>query len=472
MLSEQSNFKLKFELGTLILEQAAESDFVPEAFIWDKRTRHFRAPAFKYREIVKGLISAKTVYEDFAKRYDKFDFRQKFQTNPRPYQTAAIEAWRRNERCGVIVLPTGAGKTHTATMAIEICGRQTLVIVPTLDLMNQWYDLLLSTFNAEIGLIGGSFYEIGAITVTTYASAYRHQERIGNQFGLVIFDECHHLPSEGYKYAAEFAIAPFRLGLSATPERADGNNSLLEELVGKFVYRLEAQQLAGEYLADYTLDRIDVDLTAEERELYKNERGIFRDFIRIKNIRFGSLDGWKTFVMHSARSEDGRRAMKAYRNSKKIALGTDAKLRVLQDLLIRHRRDKVLIFTAENEMVYQISNDFLIPAITHETNVKERRFWLEAFNKGDVLALATSKVLNEGVNIPDASVAIILSGSGSSREHIQRLGRILRKKENKQAILYEVVTRNTTEEHISQRRSDARQFQDAKIRSNKGLTDN
>ncbi len=79
-------------------------------------------------------------------------------------------------------------------------------------------------------------------------------------------------------------------------------------------------------------------------------------------------------------------------------------------------------------MVYQISNDFLIPAITHETNVKERRFWLEALNKGDVLALATSKVLNEGVNIPDASVAIILSGSGSSREHIQRLGRILRKK--------------------------------------------
>jgi superfamily II DNA or RNA helicase len=103
-----------------------------------------------------------------------------------------------------------------------------------------------------------------------------------------------------------------------------------------------------------------------------------------------------------------------------------------------------------------------VPAITHETNIKERRFWLEAFNNGDVLALATSKVLNEGVNIPDASVAIILSGSGSSREHIQRLGRILRKKENKQAILYEVVTRNTTEEHISQRRTDARQFQDAK----------
>ncbi len=457
-------YRIKFESGTLILEGASgETETVPGAFVWDKRTRQFRAPAYFYRHIIKELIRTKTPYEDTAKKYHAFDFKQKFHLSPRPYQTASLEAWRNNERCGVIVLPTGAGKTHVATMAIEMCNRQTLIVVPTIDLMNQWYDLLLSTFNAEIGLIGGGFYEIGALTITTYASAFRHQERIGNQFGLIIFDECHHLPSEGYKYAAEFAIAPFRLGLSATPDRADGGSgSLLEELVGKFVYRLEAQDLAGEYLAHYTLERIEVDLTDEERKSYQRERDIFRSFVRAKNIPFGSIDGWKTFIVQSARSEEGRRAMKAYRTSKKIALGTDAKFRVLQDLLIRHKHDKVLIFTAENEMVYRISNDFLIPAITHETNVKERRFWLEAFNNGDVLALTTSKVLNEGVNIPDASVAIILSGSGSSREHIQRLGRILRKKENKQAILYEVVTRGTTEEHISQRRSDARQFHDAK----------
>jgi superfamily II DNA or RNA helicase len=139
--------------------------------------------------------------------------------------------------------------------------------------------------------------------------------------------------------------------------------------------------------------------------------------------------------------------------------------------LTRHKHDKVLIFTAENEMVYRISHDYLIPAITHETNVKERKFWLDAFNNGDVLALATSKVLNEGVNIPDASVAIILSGSGSSREHIQRLGRILRKKGDKQAVLYEVVTRNTTEEYTSQKRSDARQFHDAKRGKSRNLFD-
>jgi superfamily II DNA or RNA helicase len=461
-------FTLKFDSGTLILEGANERDSVPKSFIWDTRTRQFRSPANLYRHIIKEFIRTKTAYTDEAKEYALFDFKQKFHLEPRPYQTESVENWRKYERCGVIVLPTGAGKTHVATMAIEMCGRQTLVIVPTLDLMNQWYDLLISTFNAEIGLIGGGFYEIGAITVTTYASAFRHQERLGNQFGLVIFDECHHLPGEGYKYAAEFAIAPFRLGLTATPERTDGGESELERLIGKTVYRLEAQQIAGEYLADYTLERVEVDLTEEEREMYQAEREIYTNFRRKMNLPYGQ-EGWRLFLIQSARSEDGRRAMKAYRNYKKIALGTEAKLHVLQDLLIRHRHDKTLIFTAENEMVYRISNDYLVPAITHETNVKERKFWLDAFNSGNVLALATSKVLNEGVNIPDASVAIILSGSGSSREHIQRLGRILRKKDDKQAVLYEVVTRNTTEEYISQKRTDARQFQEKG--KDKGLFD-
>lgn len=460
---------LKFESGTLVLEGASgENETVPRPFVWDTRTRQFRAPAFLYREIIKEFVRGGAEYTDEAKLYAAFDFKPKFRVEPRAYQTESIEKWKSAERCGTIVLPTGAGKTHVATMAIEMCGRQTLVVVPTLDLMNQWYELLLSTFNAEIGLIGGGFYEIGAITVTTYASAFRHQERLGNQFGLVIFDEAHHLPSEGYKYAAEFAIAPFRLGLTATPERTDGGENELERLIGPFVYRLEAQDLAGEFLADYTIEKIEVDLSEAERAEYQAERQIYTDFRRRHKLPYGQ-DGWRLFLIHSARSEDGRRAMKAYRNYKKIALGTESKLHVLEDLLKRHRAAKVLIFTAENEMVYRISNDYLIPAITHETNVKERKFWLDAFNKGEVLALCTSKVLNEGVNIPDASVAIILSGSGSSREHIQRLGRILRKKDDKQAILYEVVARDTAEEYTSHKRSDARQFHDAKKNAEKNL---
>ena len=449
---------LRFDAGTLLLDNADRAREVPDAFRWDERVRRWRAPAWAYRHIVKELIRTKIPYEDKARGYHQFDFPTTLSIEPRPYQQEAIKEWRRAERCGVVILPTGAGKSLVAQMAIEVAKRSTLVVVPTIDLMNQWYDLLLSCFQAEVGLIGGGYYEVGALTITTYASAFRFMERLGNQFGLIIFDECHHLPSSIYRYAAEMSIAPFRLGLTATPERADGADQSLERLIGPIVFRREAQDLAGEYLADYSVVRINVELSREERAAYERERIVFREFLDGKGISLGGLHGWQMFIAASARSEAGRRAMFAYRESKRIALGTDAKLRVLAELLRRHAKDRVLIFTAENEMVYRISEGFLIPAITHQTGIKERRLWLEAFNAGEVLALATSKVLNEGVNIPAASVAIVLSGSGSSREHIQRLGRILRKQPDKEAVLYEVVARDTTEEQISRRRSDSAQF--------------
>jgi hypothetical protein len=97
------NYKLKFESGTLILEGASETDAVPGAFVWDSRTRHFRAPAYLYRQIIKEFIRTKTAYEDEAKKYSTFDFKPKFHVEPRHYQTESIEAWRSSERCGVIV---------------------------------------------------------------------------------------------------------------------------------------------------------------------------------------------------------------------------------------------------------------------------------------------------------------------------------------------------------------------------------
>lgn len=448
-----SELILHFDAGTLVLDGADQTGSVPTPFHWDERARCWRAPAMAYRQIIEELIGQKAAYCDQARRYQSFQFRVTLDIEPRPYQTEAIARWQQHGRRGVVVLPTGAGKSLVAQMAIERAGRSTLIVVPTIDLMNQWYDLLLATFQAEVGLIGGGYFERGALTVTTYASAFRMMERMGNQFGLIIFDECHHLPGSTYRYAAEMAIAPFRLGLTATPERSDGADALLEQLIGPVVYSSTARELAGEYLADYLVERIHVHLSVEERAAYARERAIFHAFLDQHAIRLSNLQGWQAFVGASARSEAGRRAMMAYRESKRIALATDAKLRVLATLLQRHRHDRVLIFTAENEMVYRIAEQFLIPAITHQTPIKERRHWLQAFNQGDVLALVTSKVLNEGVNIPDAAVAVILSGSGSSREHIQRLGRILRKRPDKQAVMYEVVTANTTEERISERRS-------------------
>ncbi len=122
-------------------------------------------------------------------------------------------------------------------------------------------------------------------------------------------------------------------------------------------------------------------------------------------------------------------------------MAAPAKLDVLGRLLDRHNGDRIIIFTHDNATVYNIARQFLVPVITHQTKTKERRDILLQFNAGTYPIVATSRVLNEGVNVPEASVAIILSGSGSVREHVQRLGRILRKSGDEEALLYEVISR-------------------------------
>src|SRR5262249_4399107 len=154
----------------------------------------------------------------------------------------------------------------------------------------------------------------------------------------------------------------------------------------------------------------------------------------------------------AARGRAGRRASPAYRGQRGRALAAPASLGLPGRLLARHNGDRVLIFTHDNATVYTIARQYLVPVITHQTKTKERREILLRFNEGSLPIIATSRVLNEGVNIPEANVAIVLSGSGSVREHVQRLGRILRKAGGKEAILYEVITRGTVEEYTSSRR--------------------
>jgi superfamily II DNA or RNA helicase len=175
-------------------------------------------------------------------------------------------------------------------------------------------------------------------------------------------------------------------------------------------------------------------------------------FLRQRGIFLGSLAGWQAFVGASARSEAGRSAMLAHREARAIAFGTPGKLRVLANLLAQHHPARTLVFTDDNAMVYRISREYLIPAITHKTPVKERHAILQRFRSGEYPVVAASRVLNEGVDVPEASIAIVLSGSGSRREYVQRLGRILRRREGKLAVLYEVVAEATSETHTSRRR--------------------
>jgi superfamily II DNA or RNA helicase len=288
--------------------------------------------------------------------------------------------------------------------------------------------------------------------VTTYDSAYIHLERWGDRFGLLVFDECHHLPGPTYSQAAVGSLAPFRLGLTATPERADGGEAMLPDLIGPIVYCREIRQLAGEFLAEYRTDRLYVELSPEEEASYCEAREQYRRFVEERGISMGGPHGWQRFIQETCRSPEGRAAFQAYREQKRIALAAPAKLLQLEHLIEQHRGDRILIFTYDNATVYLIARRFLVPAITHQTKTKERRTILERFHTGEYPIVVTSQVLNEGVDVPAANVGIILSGTGSVREHVQRLGRLLRKHGDKQALLYEVVTRGTAEEFTSERR--------------------
>jgi superfamily II DNA or RNA helicase len=444
--------RLSFDLGTLVLRDPPGGFQPPACFQWDGRVDRWRAQAYHYRTIIGQFKNEGVQYDNTAPAYHTLKLASRLTQAPHPFQTEALAAWKNAGRRGVVVLPTGAGKSYVGQMAIETVQRGALVVAPTIDLMNQWYDLLCAAFGEQVGLIGGGYYEPQDLTVTTYDSAYSHMDRLGNRWGLVIFDECHHLPGEMYSHAAEMCLAPNRLGLTATPDRTDGRHLLLDTLIGPFVYTKGIKDLAGDYLAEYVVERIKVTLTPAEEEEYRRARGTFSNFLIDHGIVLDGLAGWHRFVRESAISTKGRQAMIAHQRAKKLALGTSAKLRTLDFLLKKHARERTIIFTSDNDTVYAISAAFLIPAITHQTPTKERKEILEGFNCGDYLALATSKVLNEGINVPEASVAIVLSGSGSIREHVQRLGRVLRKREGKQAILYEVITAGTVEERISQRR--------------------
>jgi superfamily II DNA or RNA helicase len=144
--------------------------------------------------------------------------------------------------------------------------------------------------------------------------------------------------------------------------------------------------------------------------------------------------------------------MRAHREARRIAHATASKLRVLEALLAAHPSERTVIFTEDNATAYAVSLCFLIPCLTHKTKVKERQEVLERFKEGLYTAIVASKVLNEGVDVPEASVGVVLSGSSVAREFVQRLGRLLRRSEGKRAVLYEVVARATREELVAERR--------------------
>jgi superfamily II DNA or RNA helicase len=373
----------------------------------------------------------------------------------RLYQREAIDAWKRHDGRGVVVLPTGAGKTVIALLATAELGLKTLVVVPTIELVQQWHRELAKRLDyptSEVGMIGGGKRTLRDLTVITYDSASMASRRLDG-FGLLIVDEVHHLPARAYRVIARKVNAPFRLGLSATPERADGGHHALIDLIGPTVYRKSAAELArDEHIADFTEKRIFVDLTSDERLRYDQLMAEFSFYIATRRAQLGRPDQMFTeMIRRSAFDPGARAALSAHHQARMIALNAEAKLAGVELLLSGHLNDRVIIFCEYNAMVDLLSERLLIPSITYRTPAAERRDILEKFRDGRYTKLVTGRVLNEGVDVPDANVAIVVSGSSASREYIQRLGRVLRPK-RKRAMLYELITRGTSESRSARKR--------------------
>ncbi|MDG7035847.1 MAG: ATP-dependent helicase, partial [Nitrososphaerota archaeon] len=209
---------------------------------------------------------------------------------------------------------------------------------------------------------------------------------------------------------------------------------------------------AGTYLSDFSIRRISVDLSEEERREYRRNYDAYSAYLKRKGIIMRSPRGLLRLIMLSNRDPEARLALLARNEAIRISLNAANKVDALVSVLREYGGKKVLVFTQNNELVYRVSRSLLIPAITHLTPKAERELILKSFREGRYRVIITSKVLDEGIDVPDASVGVIMSGTGSSREFVQRLGRILRKVSGKRAELIEIVTSDTTEPRASYRR--------------------
>jgi superfamily II DNA or RNA helicase len=468
---------LTYDNGSIVIRGISH---IPYAS-FDLRTNSLRAQALYYHNILDYLKQSEVDYDDRlvldlipcpnitldhnggTGLGDSTDNNNNKPHNPlslRDYQQKALESWIKAGKRGCIVLPTGSGKTVIGVKAIEVINSSSLVIVPTIDLMEQWTSVLSKYLrNIKIGNLGGGVEDIQALTVCTYDSAYIRAPSIGNKFALIIFDELHHLAAPGYRSIAEQFASPYRLGLTATIEREDNLHKDFPRLVGGgIVFEAHPSHLAKDkHLSLFEIERRHVDMLPEEIEEYKKNFGIYQTSLMKMGLRMNYSDSFRKLIMMSGRSSIARQAVLARNKAMDVALNSHSKIEELKEILSENKGKKTIIFTQHNKLVYNISDQFLIPFITYKSSKAERQDALQGFKDGRYTALVTSKVLDEGVDVPDAEIGVIVSGTGSSREFIQRLGRLLRPKPNSEtkAKLIEIISSDTREMGTSAKRKKA-----------------
>ncbi len=438
--------EVRFERG--VLSWCGGVSEQPDFWSFDPRTGRWVTMASNYWRLPSR-------YTDGVGRW--FDLRLLNTALPelRDYQKEAQAAWWSTRR-GIIVLPTGTGKTEVALSLIARSKVSTLIVAPVRDLMYQWHRRIQAGLGYEAGLLGDRVRDLREITCTTYASAAIHMERLGDRFKLLVFDECHHLPGPVLGDAARMSCAPWRLGLTATPECSEPRQAELVDLIGPIRYCMPLSAARGVHLADYDVFRIPIFLSKDEQARYDRCLEIMRTF-RENWVKTGKRFDWAQMCASSAISGPAREALRAYHLRTSIENRAHEKLRILEDIFQLHPRVPTLVFVGSNQMACDISLQFLIPALLSFSQKSERAEILRRFEAGDYPAMVVNRVLDEGVDLPAAKVAVVLGGQASRRQAKQRLGRILRPCQGRRAILYEVVCARTGEVRRSQirRRTDA-----------------
>ncbi len=343
----------------------------------------------------------------------------------REYQRHAAEGfWHGGS--GVVVLPCGAGKTIVGAAAMAEAKATTLILVTNTVAARQWRDELLrrTTLTAdEIGEYSGAKKEVRPVTIATYqvmttkrGGVYAHLDLFDSRdWGLIIYDEVHLLPAPIFRFTADIQSRR-RLGLTATLIREDGLEGDVFSLIGPKRFDVPWKEIEAQgYIAPADCVEVRVTLTDEERLAY-------------------------------ATAEPDAR----YR----YCATTVSKTEIVEELALRHKADQVLIIGQYLEQIDEIGAYLNVPVIKGDTPVKERERLYQSFRIGEISCLVVSKVANFSIDLPEATIAIQVSGSfGSRQEEAQRLGRILRPKaDGRGARFYSVVARDTIDQDFAQHR--------------------
>ncbi|MEY2724859.1 MAG: UvrABC system protein [Planctomycetota bacterium] len=446
---------LTFSAGTLLLTGIPTdrlNQWMPNVgWVYDVRIGASRCNALHSKRVAAELDHRQIPFQNQLSAPQEIYWKSEPHYELRPEQIAAVDAWMQSGQRGCIVMPTGTGKTEVALRIMQLTRVATLVVAPVRDLMYQWHRRILRSLNYDAGIIGDSVYRVQPVSVTTYDSACIHMPTLGDRYGLIVFDECHHLPGPIRRDAARMSAAPSRLGLTATPERSDGRHNDLTELIGPVVWELPISAVRGRTLADYEIVRIPVHLSESEQRRYDLLSAEVQAFM-YQQLQRDPAFTWEDLCASSAESADARKALRAFHARKSIEDRALEKLQTLEDIFRLHADERCIVFTGSNAMARDVSLRFLIPCLLSHCGKRERLDILEGFANGTYPAIVANQVLDEGIDVPAAKVAVVIGGMSSSRQARQRLGRILRRCGNERAILYEVVCAGTKDEERSRQR--------------------